>query len=128
DSVTQIAGSQAQVVDLGDGFVTPGFVEGHTHMLMFGQALEKVQLRDCDTLEEIQQRLRAAREAQPDAKHILGISWRFEALDGADPTAAMLDAVIDDVPVLLDANDLHSVWVNTAALEALGITDDTPDP
>ncbi|NLB46411.1 MAG: amidohydrolase family protein, partial [Microbacteriaceae bacterium] len=57
-----------------------------------------------------------------------GISWRFEALRGEDPTAAMLDEAVGDVPVLLDANDLHSVWVNTAALSALGITDDTPDP
>lgn len=28
----------------------------------------------------------------------------------------------------LDANDVHSVWVNTAALRELGIDADTPDP
>ena len=44
------------------------------------------------------------------------------------PTRQMLDAVIADRPVYLDASDLHSVWVNTAALAELGITDDTPDP
>ena len=40
----------------------------------------------------------------------------------------MLDAVVPNRPVLLDANDYHSTWVNSVALEALGITDETPDP
>ena len=35
---------------------------------------------------------------------------------------------LDDIPVFLDANDLHSTWVNTAALRAAGIDRDTVDP
>ncbi len=128
EAVVRAAGAGAAQVDLGDAFVAPGIVEAHTHMLMLGQAVEKVQLRDCESVAEIQQRLRDARAANPDARQLLGISWRFEALGGADPTAEMIDEAVADVPVLLDANDLHSVWVNTAALTALGITADTPDP
>ncbi|MGI8393271.1 amidohydrolase [Leucobacter sp. W1038] len=122
------AGPDARIIDLGDGFVTPGIVEGHTHLLMFGQAVEKVQLRECGTLAEIQERLREARAANPDAAMLLGISWRFDALEGRDPTAEMIDAAVSDIPVILDANDLHSVWVNSAAIAELGITSDTPDP
>ncbi|WP_343069232.1 amidohydrolase [Leucobacter denitrificans] len=128
DEVAAAAGAEASIVDLGNVFVAPGFVESHTHMLMLGQAVEKVQLRDCESVAEIQSRLRAARDANPEARQILGISWRFEALAGADPTAAMLDEAVVDVPVVLDANDLHSAWVNSAALDAIGITDETPDP
>jgi predicted amidohydrolase YtcJ len=40
----------------------------------------------------------------------------------------MLDEIVDDRPVYLDASDLHSVWCNTKAIEELCITDDTPDP
>jgi predicted amidohydrolase YtcJ len=40
----------------------------------------------------------------------------------------MLDAVEAHRPVLLDANDFHSTWINSVAIEALGITDATPDP
>jgi len=36
--------------------------------------------------------------------------------------------VVPDRPVMLDANDYHSAWVNTAALLQLGITADSPDP
>ena len=58
---------------------------------------------------------------------MLGKSWLFDAVPGGEPTAAMLDAVVSNRPVLLDANDYHSTWVNSVGLEALGITDDTPD-
>src|SRR5690606_22129891 len=116
-------------VDLDGAFVTPGIIEGHAHMLMLGEALDKVQLRDCNTVAEVQERLRAAREANPDAPRVLGVSWRFDIFEeGQQPTAALLDEAVPDVPVILDANDLHSVWANTAALEAMGITRETPDP
>jgi predicted amidohydrolase YtcJ len=128
EPVEHAAGPDAHIIDLGDGFVTPGIVEGHTHLLMFGQAVEKVQLRECGTLAEIQERLRDARAANPDAAMLLGISWRFDALEGRDPTAEMIDAAVSDIPVILDANDLHSVWINRAALDVLGITPDTLDP
>lgn len=128
DAVRSAAGAGAAEVDLNGAFAMPGVIEAHVHLVMLGEALEKVQLRDCADLGEIQQRLLAARAAAPEARHLLGVSWMFDAIGAAQPTAAMIDAVIPDVPVLLDANDLHSVWVNSAALAAMGIDRDTPDP
>ncbi|WP_129660226.1 amidohydrolase [Rothia halotolerans] len=123
------AGPAPEEVDLDGAFVAPGLVESHTHLMMLGESLDKVQLRDCESVAEVQDRLRAARRDQPHAERILGVSWRFEIFpDGQRPTAAMLDEAVPDVPVILDSNDLHSVWANTAALEAMGITRDTPDP
>ncbi len=129
ESVRLASGGGAEEVDLGGAFVSPGIIEGHAHMLMLGESLSKVQLRDAKSVAEVQERLAAARAADPDAPRILGTSWLFDIFsEGERPTAAMLDAAVPDVPVLLDANDLHSVWANTAALEAMGITRDTPDP
>ena len=129
EAVRHAADDGVNEVDLEGAFVTPGIIEGHAHMLMLGEALDKVQLRDCNTVAEVQKRLRAARDANPDAPRVLGVSWRFDIFEqGQQPTAAMLDEAVADVPVILDANDLHSVWANTAALEAMGITRDTPDP
>lgn len=127
-AVERTAGPDSEVVDLGGSFVSPGFFEAHTHIAQLGQALDKVQLRDCDTLQEIQDRLLAARDAHPSATVLLGVGWRFDALPEDRPTAAMIDAVVADIPVLLDANDLHSTWANSAALAAMGITRDTTDP
>ena len=128
-SVRSVAGSGAREVDLDGALVTPGVIEGHAHMMMLGEALSKVQLRDAGTLEEVQRRLAERRAADPSAQVLTGTSWMFDLFaEGEQPTAAVIDAVVADVPVLLDANDLHSVWANTAALEAMGITRETPDP
>lgn len=128
-SVRSVAGSGAREVDLDGALVTPGVIEGHAHMLMLGEALSKVQLRDAGTLEEVQRRLAERRAADPTAQVLTGTSWMFDLFaEGEQPTADVIDAAVSDVPVLLDANDLHSVWVNTAALEAMGITRETPDP
>ena len=127
-AVRSIAGDIAQEIDLEGCLVAPGFVEAHTHMLMLGQTLDKVQLRECADLGEIHERLAHRRLEQPDARCILGSGWMFDAIPGGQPTAAMIDEVISDIPVLLDSNDVHSSWVNTAALEAMGIGPQTPNP
>lgn len=124
----EAAGAGAETVDLDGRLLVPGFTDAHTHLVMMGEALGKVGLTDARTLEEIQARLRSARAADPHAVRLLGRGWLFDSVPGGTPTAAMLDEAVADVPVYLDANDYHSVWVNSAALAELGITRDTPDP
>ncbi len=119
------AGPDADVVDLGGRLVVPGFTDAHTHLVMMGEALGRVGLTDARTLDEIQARLRGA---APIGGRVLGRGWLFDSVPGGAPTAAMLDAAVADMPVYLDANDYHSVWVNTAALAEMGITRETPDP
>lgn len=121
------AGPDADVVDLDGRLVLPGFIDAHAHVQMLGEALDKVQLRDARTLEDIQATLRAAREADPGAARIFGRGWLFDSLPGT-PTAAMIDEALAELPVYLEANDGHSWWVNQAALDELGIDCDTADP
>jgi predicted amidohydrolase YtcJ len=122
------AGSGAEVTDLAGGVAIPGFVDAHAHLLMTGASMAKAQLRTAADLAEIQARVATWAADNPDAPRVLGISWTFGAVPGGTPTKEMLDAVVADRPVYLDANDLHSAWVNSAALADLGITNDTPDP
>jgi predicted amidohydrolase YtcJ len=121
-------GTDATRIDSASGVVLPGFVDGHAHLVSAGAALTRAALRPCTTLEQIQSELLAWSAANPDAPRVLGVGWVFTAVPGAAPTRHMLDAVIPDKPVYLDASDLHSVWCNSAALAELGIDDDTPDP
>lgn len=123
-----LGSSDVTEVDLDGQFVDPGIIDSHTHLVGFGDSLARVQLRDCTSLAEIQERLAAARAADPAAVRVLGSGWLFDAMADGRPTAAMLDAVLPDVPVYLDANDFHSVWVNSAALQELGIDASTPNP
>ena len=122
------AGPGAQVLDVTDGVVLPAFVDGHAHLLLNGQYLTRVGLRRCKTLVQIQDELLRFRKANPQAKRVLGVSYVFAALPNLTPHRKYLDEIIPDIPVYIDANDLHSVWCNTAALAELGITNDTPDP
>ncbi|MCE4026561.1 amidohydrolase [Microbacterium sp. Au-Mic1] len=116
------------VVELDGALVIPGIVDAHTHLIGLGESLEQVDLHDAPDLAEIQTRIATAAAADPDAPRILGRSWLFSSLDGRAPHRDMIDAVVADRPVYLNANDNHSAWLNTAALAELGIDDATPDP
>lgn len=122
------AGPGASVVDLDGRVVLPGFVDGHAHVLMTGEAQLRAALTDAQDLSEIQRRISVWAKENPDAPRVLGRGWLYSAVPGGRPSKELLDAVIADRPVYLDANDYHSAWVNSAALAELGITADTPDP
>ncbi len=128
DTATADALGATTTVELDGALVIPGVVDAHTHLVGLGESLGQVDLHDAADLAEIQARLAAAAEAAPDAPRIIGRSWLFSALGGRHPHRDMIDAVLSDRPVYLNANDNHSAWVNGAALAELGIDDATPDP
>src|SRR4051794_22598094 len=114
--------------DSGHGLVLPGFIDAHCHLLHMGAHLDRCQLHSARSLGDIRSALSSWHAANPGARRVLGSGWLFSAVPGGSPTRQMLDEIVDDRPVYLDANDLHSVWVNTRALDELAIDDRTPDP
>ncbi len=52
----------------------------------------------------------------------------MSAFPGGTPNAADLDLVTGGRPAFLPNRDHHTAWVNTAALDAAGVTASTPDP
>ncbi|PWZ03853.1 hypothetical protein BCV70DRAFT_24387 [Testicularia cyperi] len=117
----------AEVVDLGGKLVVPGFIDGHSHVLMFGQSLDKVDLTSCTNLEDIQHKIRQAATDKPDAPRILASGWLQDMTDNL-ALSKWIDDVVPHKPVYIEAKDLHSHWCNTKALQELGITNATPDP
>eukprot|EP00494_Astrolonche_serrata_P004849 UN04864 len=95
---------------------------------MTGTSMLKAQLQGAGSLEEIKRRVLEWADANPDAPRVLGTNWVHGDIPNGIPTREMLDEIIPDRPVYLGAYDFHSSWVNTAALEELKITRDTPDP
>ncbi|WP_235493388.1 amidohydrolase [Leifsonia sp. Leaf336] len=128
DTVTAEALPIDETVELDGAVVLPGIVDAHTHLVSLGESLTQVDLQSAANVEEIQARLAEAAASTPGGGRLIGRSWLFSALDGRAPHRDMIDAVVSDRPVYLHANDVHSAWVNSAALVELGIDDETPDP
>ncbi|OBS21598.1 hypothetical protein FPOA_07934 [Fusarium poae] len=120
DAAVQKAKSNgAEILNLGNRVVLPGFIDSHVHLLFFGLSQQKLDLGGCKSLEEIRQRLSAFASCNPDLPHILCRGW-LQSATGGIALASMIDDV-DPRPIFIDSNDLHSVWCNTAAFKKLPI-------
>jgi predicted amidohydrolase YtcJ len=82
----RVAGADAEVVELAGRFVAPGFVDGHGHVLMTGEAEGRAHLASARDLAGIQRRVRDWADTHPGAPRVLGRSWLFAAVpDGKPP-------------------------------------------
>ncbi|PHH90036.1 hypothetical protein CDD83_4662 [Cordyceps sp. RAO-2017] len=130
DAVAAARAAGAQVTDLRGQTVLPGFIDGHIHLLLVGQSLNKASLDGCKSLEDIRAAVAAYAKAHPDLPRILCRGWMHSMTpDGVD--ASMLDD-LDPRPIFIDTKDLHSLWCNTAGLReacrVMGLSADSPDP
>jgi hypothetical protein len=114
---------QVPRLELADALVTPGLVDGHTHLAMWALSRRQVELAGSLTHEEVVARVAVARPLQG---WIIGQGWDANGWS-SPPHRLALDGV-QPGPVYLDSLDVHAAWLNTAALAAAGITRSTPDP
>ena len=126
--ISKYRGPETTIVDAHGAAVMPGFNDVHTHMLGGGLAMENVDLQGAETLDVVQARIRTFAASRPDRSWVQGRGWGYEPFPGGLPTRQQLDAVVPDRPAVMRCYDGHSVWVNSRALAAAGITRDTPDP
>ncbi|MGE5230649.1 MAG: amidohydrolase [Deltaproteobacteria bacterium] len=111
------------VHELPEAWVTPGFVDAHTHFATWALGRRRVQLAGARTRAEALERVAAG---VPAGGWVLGQGWDANGWEFA-PDRQALDAVHAG-PVYLDSLDLHGAWLNSAALAAAGIGRDTPEP
>jgi predicted amidohydrolase YtcJ len=122
-------GPRAEVLDLGDRVALPGFVESHSHPILFGRYLEEVDCRDCSSLEEIVEALRLRASVTPPGQWVVGNGYDHTLLkESRHPTRRELDRASDEHPVLLRNITVHNVVANSQALQLAGVTAGTPDP
>src|SRR6185503_17544922 len=116
-------------VDLHGRTLLPGFIDAHGPVMGLGFAALQLDLRYATSLADLQQKLRAYAAAHPTDKWLIGFGWNQELWpDKRFPTAADLDAVVSDRPVVLERVDGHAIVVNSAALRAAGVTAAMRDP
>ncbi|HLZ00164.1 MAG TPA: amidohydrolase family protein [Candidatus Angelobacter sp.] len=126
---SRFQGPRTKIVDLGGLFVMPGFNDAHTHLAMAGMEKLNIDLVGVKSLPEMLQRIAAhAKKAAP-GEWLQGSGWDNTLwTDQKLPTRQDIDSVSGDHPALLSRVDTHIAVANTAALKAMGITPQTPDP
>ncbi len=118
-----------RTVDLAGRLVFPGLIDGHTHPGYIG-------LEGYDgsvggsTRDEFLDSLRNHVESHPGEGWIRLSGWPNEAfIDGATgPHRRDLDRIVADRPLWIASRFWHSYWLNSKALEVLGVDASTPDP
>ena len=130
DELLDLRGDGVEWIDLGGRAVIPGLVDAHVHFQHFALSLQNVDLDGAPTRAAALDRVRAFVDERPSQRGWLrGRGWSQDAWpDRAFPTAADLDAIVADRPVLLSHKSGHAAWANSAALRLSGIDAMTPDP
>jgi predicted amidohydrolase YtcJ len=119
----------ATTIDAGGRTLLPGFIDAHGHVMELGRDALQLDLIGTASLAELQQRLRSYAAAHPEAHWILGAGWNQELWpDKRFPTAADLDSIVPDRPVVLERVDGHALVANSTAMRAAGVTAQTPAP
>lgn len=120
-------GRATRVVELNGQMMLPGFHDSHVHLVGGGVELDECNLNGTTTQEEVVYRIRKYVAKYPQRAWIRGSGWPL-TMSGGNPHKSLLDDIVSDRPVMLDAFDGHSIWVNSKALALAGITKETPDP
>ncbi len=122
-------GRSTQVIDAKGRLLLPGFTDCHIHFMEGSLGLLHVDLNGAATPREIQKRVTDYAISHPKEEWILGMGWTYPVFAPSGmPDRKILDEVVLDRPVLLEAFDGHSSWANSKALAIAGITASTPDP
>jgi predicted amidohydrolase YtcJ len=128
-AIKPLVGPQTRVVDLHQAFVMPGFNDAHTHIGQSALAKLTVNFVGVRSLAQFQQRVRESLQNHKAGEWISGFGWDQTLWPGKrDPTRADLDAVSDQNPMFFTRVDGHVAVANSLALQAAGITKETPDP
>jgi len=138
ETVLALAGERTVTIDLEGAALLPGFVDSHSHAGLIGlQALSANLLPAPDgegnSVADLQRLLSTYAAGQPrllgDLGWIVGFGYDDSQLaERRHPTRQELDAVSEEVPIVIIHQSGHLGVGNTAALAAAGIDANTPDP
>jgi len=129
--IKALAGKGTEVLDLEGRTAMPGIIDSHTHPSNIAARLLEVDLRapPVKNIAEVKKKIaEKARELGP-GKWVRAANYNDSKLaERRQVTRWELDEAAPNNPVFIVSDTGHQVVVNSLALEAAGVTDDTPDP
>lgn len=125
-----LRGDATEVIDYGDALIMPGFHDAHLHYFHSALYLSPLAERFVGENEaDAVARLAPLAGRRPADSWLLTQGWRDYLWNPAGmPSRASLDAAYPTRPVAMYSGDAHTLWLNSCALERLGITEDSEPP
>ncbi|MGI9249552.1 MAG: amidohydrolase [Woeseiaceae bacterium] len=123
-------GTTTEVVDLAGQMMLPGFHDSHIHIMIGVMADEECSVLRLESVEEVAARLKECTSLAGfgDDGWILGGGWGEWLWPEANPQKGLLDLLFPDQPVYLESSFGHAAWVNSKAMEIVGLDADTENP
>ena len=113
-----------EIIDAKGNYVYPGFIDAHAHFLGYGLTLQRANLVDTKSWDEVLERVKAFAKEKNIAKGewITGRGWDQNDWQVQEfPTKEKLDQLFPDNPVILTRVDGHAAITNQKALELAGV-------
>ncbi|MGI9087552.1 MAG: amidohydrolase [Chthoniobacterales bacterium] len=125
----KFVGQKTRIIELKDRTVLPGLTDAHYHIFGVGEREMNLNLEGTRSLEDFLAKVKTRVEQTAPGKWITGRGW-IETFwtPPVFPSAAELDEIAPNHPLLLVRADGHAAVANTAALQLAEITAETPDP
>jgi predicted amidohydrolase YtcJ len=114
--ITRLQRPQTTMIDAGGAAVIPGFNDTDVDFLAGGATLDRLDLTDAATTEDVARRIQDWAGANPDRAWVAGRGWLREAFTDGSPTRQMLDRLVPDRPARMLSADGRTAWVNSQAL------------
>jgi len=122
-------GKTTKVINLQGRTVVPGLIDSHIHVGDFGKFLMWIDLKDVDSVEEMQRRIRKRAQKIPEGRWIIGSGWdQTRFAEKRYPNRRDLDEASPHNPVILYHQCGRVCVVNSKALELAGVTKETKSP
>ncbi|SFJ30267.1 amidohydrolase [Olleya namhaensis] len=125
--IQKLIGPNTKQIDAKQRFITPGFIDSHVHLLMGGNSLLNVELRDAKTPEEFSERIKTFVKTIDKETWIVEGNWDHTLWGGELPKKEWIDDFTKDNPVAVYRLDGHMILANSAALKIAGIDKNTPE-
>jgi predicted amidohydrolase YtcJ len=116
------AGPDTRMIDARGATVLPGFIDSHVHLFGGSFELDCLDLYGVQGLEAMTAAIRPYAADHPDDAIVFCVMADYGIMGtGKTPTRHDLDSILPDRPLAMFSPDHHTVWANTAALDATGL-------
>lgn len=128
EGLDEFTGNDTEEIDMDGGMVLPGFIDSHQHPAGVAGTIFTLSLAECKSDEEYIEAIRNYYEENPDLETLVGVGWDRPMFDSVEQTKETLDEITTEIPIVLSDSGQHIKWMNSKALEIMGISKDSKVP